>query len=181
MSLASIVAVAQDGSHRFSKSCLDEITLREDFGVVGDAHAGATVQHLSRVALDPTQPNLRQVHLIAAELFDELAAAGFEVKPGELGENITTIGIDLLALPRGTKLQLGSQALIEITGLRNPCAQIDGFRQGLLKAVLPRDNQGNVERRAGVMAIVLNGGTVRPGDAVTIELPPLPHTRLERV
>lgn len=178
---AVVTAVSRDAVHGFSKKLQDSIRLLAGLGVEGDAHLGVTVQHRSRVAADPTQPNLRQVHLIHAELFDELRAAGFAVAPGELGENVTTRGIDLLALPTGARLHLGAAAVIEVTGLRNPCAQIDRFQRGLMHAVLGRDAQGNLVRKAGVMAIVLAGGEVRPGDAVGVELPPPPHRPLERV
>ncbi|HEX2204708.1 MAG TPA: MOSC domain-containing protein [Longimicrobium sp.] len=142
---------------------------------------GATVKHRSRVARDPTQPNLRQVHLIHAELHDELRAAGFEVAAGELGENVTTRGVDLLSLPVGSRLRLGGEAVVEVTGLRNPCAQIDRFQPGLLAAVLDRDAEGRLVRKAGVMAVVLAGGEVKAGDAVRVELPPEPHRPLEVV
>ncbi|MDI1462939.1 MOSC domain-containing protein [Catellatospora sp. KI3] len=181
MSSARVVAVSRDGEHRFSKPNADEIQLIAGIGVAGDAHAGVTVQHLSRVAADPSQPNLRQVHLIHAELHDEVREQGFEVAPGELGENITTRGIDLLSLPRGTVLRFGEQAAVEVTGLRNPCAQIDRFDDGLLKQVVYRDEDGGLVRRAGIMSIVLAGGPVRPGDAITVELPPEPHLPLDRV
>lgn len=137
----------------------------------GDAHAGKTVKHRSRVKKDPTQPNLRQVHLIHQELLEELERGGFQVAPGELGENVTTRGVDLLNLPTGTRLRLGQNAVIELTGLRNPCAQLDKFQNGLLKAVLDRDEEGNLVRKSGVMAIVLEGGAVLPGDPITVELP----------
>jgi MOSC domain-containing protein YiiM len=177
----TILAVSRDATHRFSKPPCPEIRLLAGLGVEGDAHLGVTVQHRSRVAADPTQPNLRQLHLIQAELFAELAAAGFAVAPGQLGENVTTSGLDLLALPRGTRLHLGQGAIVEVTGLRNPCAQIDRFQPGLMAAVLGRDIKGGLVRKAGIMAIVLAGGTLRPGDPVRAELPPLPHHRLERV
>ena len=157
------------------------ITLLAGLGVEGDAHAGETVKHRSRVARDPSQPNLRQVHLIHAELHDELRQAGFTVAPGEMGENITTRGIDLLGLPTGTRLRLGETATIEITGLRNPCAQLDGIQRGLMAATLERDAEGALVRKAGVMGIVVAGGEVRPGDAVHVELPPPPQRRLEPV
>lgn len=176
-----VVAVGRDGEHRFSKVVTDAVTLLAGLGVEGDAHAGTTVQHRSRVAADPSQPNLRQVHLIHAELHDELRGEGFEVHPGELGENVTTRGLDLLAMPRGTRLHLGPGAVVELTGLRNPCAQINAFRPGLLKALTPRDADGNVVRRAGVMGVVVTGGTVRAGDAVTVEPPARPWHALERV
>jgi MOSC domain-containing protein YiiM len=176
-----VVAVSRDGEHRFSKPTTDEITLLAGLGVQGDAHAGVTVQHLSRVAADPTQPNLRQVHLMHAELHDELGEQGFAVRPGQLGENITTRGLDLLALPRGTVLRLGPDAVVEITGLRNPCQQINGFRPGLLKQVLTQDPDGNVVRKAGIMGVVVRGGAVKPGDAIDVELPAEPHEPLERV
>lgn len=157
------------------------MTLLAGLGVEGDVHAGVTVKHRSRVAQDPTQPNLRQVHLIQQELFAELRAAGFAVMPGDLGENITTSGIDLLALPVGALLNLGDEAVVEVTGLRNPCLQIDHFQDGLLKQVVGRADDGTVVRRAGIMGIVTTGGTVRPGDTVRAELPAEPHRPLERV
>ena len=168
---AGVVGVHRDARHRFSKVPAAEITLVPGFGVLGDAHAGVTVQHLSRIRRDPTAPNLRQVHLIAAELLDELTAAGFTVAPGRLGENVTTRGIDLLALPTGTQLRLGSDALIEVTGLRNPCVQLDRYEPGLQRAVLDRAPGGALIRRAGVMAVVVRGGTVRVRDSITVLLP----------
>lgn len=178
---AVVTAVGLSPAHSFSKPVVETIRLLAGLGVEGDAHLGVTVKHRSRVKVDPTQPNLRQVHLIQGELHDELAAAGFAVVPGDLGENVTTRGIDLLGLPTGAKLRLGAEAVVEITGLRNPCSQIDGFQTGLLKQVLGRDEAGNLVRKAGVMGIVLAGGTVRPGDPIGIELPPEPHRPLERV
>jgi MOSC domain-containing protein YiiM len=168
---ARVVAVARDGSHHFSKPVVDEVTLIEGLGVEGDAHAGTTVQHRSRVARDPSQPNLRQVHLIHAELFDEVAEAGFTVAPGEMGENVTTRGIDLLGLPTGALLHLGADACVRVTGLRNPCQQINGFEPGLLRQVLGRAEDGSVRRRGGVMAVVVSGGTVRSGDDIRVEAP----------
>ena len=179
--MGEIIAVACDGTHRFSKPPAPAIRLLAGLGVAGDAHQGTTVKHRSRVKIDPTQPNLRQVHLIHGELFDELAAGGFQVAPGDLGENVTTRGLDLLGLPVATRLHLGTEAVIEVTGLRNPCAQIERFQPGLLAAVLGRDAEGRLVRKAGIMAIVLQGGEVRPGDAIRVELPPEPHRRLERV
>lgn len=166
-----IEAVSTDDAHRFSKHPRDEITLVAGLGVEGDAHAGVTVQHRSRVARDPAQPNLRQVHLLHAELLDELGAAGFSVGPGTVGENVLTRGVDLLALPTGTQLRLGADAVVEVTGLRNPCRQLDGYERGLTAAVLDRDDAGRLVRRAGVMAVVISGGVVAPGDSVTVELP----------
>ena len=235
----AVAAVGRDGAYRFSKPVRDEITLVAGVGVEGDAHAGVTVRHRSRVRADPTQPNLRQVHLMRAELFEEVRALGYEVGPGQIGENITTTGIDLLSLPRGTILRFGAPAggapgrgpdpagpgperagdaiagvleaaaaaqldeataralaalvgaaeragddprpAVVVTGLRTPCAQIDGFRPGLLKQVLRRDAEGHLVRRAGVMGVVLRGGRVRPGDPIEIEPPPGPHLALERV
>ncbi|MFE5334938.1 MOSC domain-containing protein [Isoptericola sp. NPDC056573] len=173
-------AVHASRDHGFSKPTVDRVVLVEGVGVEGDAHAGVTVQHRSRVAADPSQPNLRQVHLIHGELFDRLAAAGHAVAPGDLGENVTTRGIDLLALPVGTRLTIGA-AVVTVTGLRNPCRQIDDFQPGLLKQVLHRGADGGVERLAGVMGIVSRGGTVRPGDAIGVELPAPPHLPLTRV
>ena len=166
--MPTVIAVHRSSSHSFSKFAEDSISLVEGLGVAGDAHSGQTVKHRSRVARDPSQPNLRQVHLLHAELFDELVAGGFAVQPGDLGENITTRGVDLLALSTGTRLRIGA-AVIEITGLRNPCAQIDRFQQGLTAAVLDRDEEGRLVRKAGVMGVVVAGGDVRPGDPIHIE------------
>jgi MOSC domain-containing protein YiiM len=178
---ATVVAVSCSGSHTFSKPNAGSIRLIAGLGVEGDAHLGETVKHRSRVARDPNQPNLRQVHLVHAELLDELRPAGFNVGPGDMGENITTRGVDLLGLPAGTRLRLGDSAVVEVTGLRNPCAQLDGFQPGLMAAVLDRDAAGNLVRKAGVMAIVLSGGEVRPGDTIRVELPSPPHRSLEPV
>ncbi|GBF05362.1 MOSC domain-containing protein [Deinococcus aerius] len=178
---ASVEAVCRSGSHTFSKTSVTEIELLAGLGVADDAHAGVTVRHRSRVAQDPRQPNLRQVHLIHAELLGDLRAREFRVGPGDLGENVTTRGLDLLGLPRGALLYLGDTAVVEVTGLRNPCAQIEGFQPGLLAAVLGRDEQGNLIRRAGVMGVVRLGGVVRPGDPIRVDLPEEPHQRLERV
>lgn len=176
-----VTAVSRAETHRFSKSNRDRIRLLAGLGVEGDAHLGVTVQHRSRVAKDPTQPNLRQVHLIAAELHEELNSAGFAVSPGLLGENVTTRHVDLLALPVGTRLHLGASAVVEVTGLRNPCVQLDRCRPGLTAAVLGRDEEGNLVRKAGVMGVVLAGGEVASGDPVRVELPPPPHRPLDRV
>ncbi|MEV0617404.1 MOSC domain-containing protein [Nonomuraea sp. NPDC050404] len=177
----AVVAVSSSGEYTFTKPNRDSVTLLAGLGVEGDVHAGVTVKHRSRVAQDPTQPNLRQVHLMHEELFAELGEAGFTVKAGDLGENITTKGIDLLALPVGTLLRIGDEAVVELTGLRNPCLQIDGFAGGLLKEVVGRDEAGNVVRRAGVMSVVKLGGVVRPGDVIRVELPAGPHRPLDRV
>ena len=181
MTAPHIMALARDGGHRFSKQPVARITLVAGLGVEGDAHAGVTVKHRSRVARDPTQPNLRQVHLVHAELFDELAAQGFTLAPGDIGENVTTRGIDLLGLSTGTKLHLGGQAVVEITGLRNPCAQLDHFRPGLMAAMLGRDADGGLIRKSGVMAIVLAGGLLNGGDPIRIEPPAGPHRPLQPV
>ncbi|GHE24452.1 MULTISPECIES: MOSC domain-containing protein [Streptomyces] len=181
MSDGTVTTVSSNGTYSFTKPNREAITLLAGLGVEGDVHAGVTVKHRSRVAQDPTQPNLRQVHLIHGELFDEVAGAGFEVNPGDLGENVTTHGIDLLALPTGARLHLGAEAVVEVTGLRNPCAQIDNFRHGLLKQVVGRDADGELVRKAGIMGIVLTGGEVRPGDPIRVEVPAGPHRPLERV
>jgi len=178
---AAVVAVSSSPRHTFSKPLQLSIRLLAGLGVDGDAHMGETVKHRSRVARDPTQPNLRQVHLMHAELHDELNAAGFAVSAGQMGENITTRGVDLLALPAGTRIHLGESAIVEITGLRNPCVQIDRFQTGLMAAVLGRDEHGEIIRKSGVMGIVLCGGEVRPGDRIHVDLPPLPHRPLEPV
>lgn len=166
---ASIVAVNLSGKHTFSKPSQLSIRLLRGLGVEGDAHMGETVKHRYHVARNPDAPNLRQVHLIHRELFDELRAAGFDVGPGDMGENVTTSGVDLLNLPRGTRLRLGDFAIVELTGLRSPCKQIDGFQPGLMNAVLDRDADGNRVRKSGVMAIVIAGGEVRPGDPIEIQ------------
>ncbi|MEZ4769701.1 MAG: MOSC domain-containing protein [Caldilineales bacterium] len=181
MTAGTVVAVSSSDSHTFSKPNRDFIRLLAGLGVEGDAHAGETVKHRSRVRQDPDQPNLRQVHLIHSELHDELRQAEFAVSPGKMGENITTLGVDLLRLPVGARLHLGANAVVEITGLRNPCYQLDGFQPGLMAAVLDRDSDGNLVRKAGVMGIVLAGGEVRPGDPIRVELPPEPHRSLEPV
>jgi len=178
---AVVVAVSLSGTHDFSKIAQPTIRLLAGLGVEGDAHLGRTVQHRSRVAQDPQQPNLRQVHLIHAELHEELQGRGFAVAAGSLGENVTTRGVDLLALPRGTRLLLGASAVVEITGLRNPCHQLDDHQSGLMRAVLARDARGGLIRKAGVMGIVLADGEVRAGDAIGIELPAPPHLALDRV
>ncbi|MEO8602290.1 MAG: MOSC domain-containing protein [bacterium] len=157
------------------------IRLVAGLGVAGDAHQGETVKHRSRVAVDPSQPNLRQVHLLHAELLDALDGAGFALTPGRIGENVTTRGVDLLGLPIGTRLHLGAAAIIEITGLRNPCVQLDAIQPGLMAATLDRDADGTLIRKAGVMAIVVTGGDVRPGDPIRIEMPAPPHRPLAPV
>lgn len=167
----SVAAVARDAAHRFSKCTVDAIRLIEGIGIEGDAHAGKTVQHRSRVARDPSEPNLRQVHLIHLELLNEVREDGFSVAPGAMGENITTRGIDLLGLPTGAVLELGDEAELEVTGLRTPCRQIDGLAQGLLRRMVGRAPDGSVVRRAGVMAVVLRGGLVTAGDPVRVRLP----------
>jgi MOSC domain-containing protein YiiM len=179
--MGEIVAVCSSPIHSFSKLPREAIRLIAGLGVEGDAHIGQTIQHRSRVAVDPAQPNLRQVHLIPAELIDELRAAGFGIEAGQMGENVTTRGIDLLALPVGSLLQLGAQAVVEVTGLRNPCVQLNAFQSGLMEAVVERDGNGRLIGKAGIMGIALLGGVVRPGDAIEVELPPLPHRRLGRV
>ena len=176
-----VTAVSRSAAHTFSKPNRESIRLLAGLGVEGDAHLGETVKHRSRVKRDPSQPNLRQVHLIHAELLDELRGAGFEVSPGQAGENVTTRGVDLLGLPVGARLHLGGSAVVEVTGLRDPCRQLDRFQPGLMAAVLGRDAGGNLIRKAGVMGVVLAGGEVRPGDPVRVELPPEPHRKLDWV
>jgi MOSC domain-containing protein YiiM len=166
-----VTAVSRSATHTMSKRNERSIRLLAGLGVEGDAHLGETVKHRSRVRRDPTRPNLRQVHLIHAELHDELRAAGFDIEPGQMGENVTTQGIDLLGLPAGTRLHLGATAVIEVTGLRNPCAQLDRIQQGLMAAALGRDEAGNLVRKAGVMAVVVTGGEVRPGDEISVYRP----------
>ena len=176
-----VQTVHRSTAHTMKKPGQPSIRLQAGLGVEGDAHQGATVKHRSRVARDSLQPNLRQVHLIQAELHDELRGAGFVVEAGAMGENITTRGLDLLSLPVGTRLHLGAEAIVEVTGLRNPCAQLNRLEEGLLEAVLDRDPQGKLVRKAGVMGIVLTSGEVKPADPIRAELPPEPHQPLEPV
>lgn len=178
----TVVAVHKNHTHALSKKSQPSITLLEGLGVEGDAHAGKTVKHRSRVAKDPSQANSRQVHLIHTELFEELRESGFDIQPGQMGENISTVGIDLLSLPKGTNLKIGKTAKIKITGLRNPCHQLESIQTGLMKAVLETDEQGKLIRKAGIMAIVVHEGIAKSGDKVVIELPPeLPYQKLEVV
>lgn len=177
----TVTAVCKNAAHQLGKPAVATIRLCTGLGVEGDAHFGATVRHRSRVAKDPTQPNLRQVHLLHAELHDELRARGFGVAAGEMGENVTTLAIPLLELPTGARLRLGPDALVELTGLRNPCVQLNGLQDGLMDAVLDRDEQGRLIRLAGVMAVVLADGEVRAGDEVLVELPRGPFRPLAPV
>lgn len=179
--VGNVVGVHRRAEHGVGKDPVTRIKLIAGHGVEGDAHFGQTVQHRSRVAVDPAQPNLRQVHLVHAELFEELAAAGFTIAPGTMGENITTSGVDILALPQGARLQVGDDAVIEVTGLRNPCRQLDEISTGLMAATLDRAADGSLVRKAGIMGIVLVGGVVRSGDSVRVGLPQPPFLPLERV
>ena len=176
-----VIAVSQSATHTLTKPNQTSITLLANLGVEGDAHLGETVKHRSRVARDPSQPNLRQVHLIHAELHDQLLASGFSLIAGQMGENVTTRGVDLLGLPTGARLHLGSTAVVQVTGLRNPCAQLDTIQPGLMAATLDRDQHGNLVRKAGIMGVVVTGGQVRPGDPIRVELPPEPHQPLAPV
>jgi MOSC domain-containing protein YiiM len=178
--MAEVVSVSKDDGHRFSKVVCSAITLIAGEGVEGDAHRGVTVKHRSRVKVDPTQPNLRQVHLISIEIIEALQQSGFDVGPAVMGENITTRRIDLLSLPRDTLLKIG-ETQIQITGLRNPCGQLDGHQKGLTAALLDKADNGELIRKAGIMGIVLQGGQIQPGDKIEITLPAEPHHKLERV
>lgn len=178
---AKILALHKSPSHTFTKYASQELRLLKGLGVEGDAHMGEKIKHRSRLARDPNQHNLRQVHLIHSELFDEVREKGFYVRPGQMGENITTIGIDLLNLPTGTMLHIGNSAQIEITGLRNPCKQIDSIQDGLMSAVLDKDENGNLVRKAGVMGIVLKSGEIQLNDQIRCTLPEEPYSVLEPV
>jgi len=177
----TVVMVSASGTHSFTKQNQKSIKLIKGLGIEGDAHMGEKVQHLSRIKQNPDQPNLRQVHLLHHELFDELSKNGYIVHPGDVGENITTRGIDILGLPTGTKLHIGKEAVVEITGLRNPCQQMNKFQPGLMQACIDHDDDGNPIKKGGIMSIVLEGGLVFPGDTIVIEYPPLPHKPLEKV
>ena len=176
-----VAAVSRDEQYGFSKTTREAVTLLAGLGVEGDVHAGETIRHQFRMTYEPDLPNLRQVHLMHEELFEELALKGYRVSAGQLGENITTRGVDLLGLPTGALLHLGDRAVLEVTGLRNPCAQLDKIRPGLLKATLDKDAEGNLIRKAGIMGVVVTGGLVRKGDPIVVELPPEPHRPLEPV
>ncbi|MET8026560.1 MOSC domain-containing protein [Streptomyces avermitilis] len=176
----TVTAVSSNGTYTFTKPNRESITLLAGLGVEGDVHAGVTVKHRFRMRKDPSQPNLRQVHLMHEELFEELRGAGFTVAAGELGENVTTRGLDLLGLPTGALLHIGDAAVVEVTGLRNPCAQIDTFRKGLLKQVVG-SGDGAVAFKSGIMSVVRAGGVVRPGDSIEVELPDGPHLPLRIV
>jgi MOSC domain-containing protein YiiM len=176
-----VIAVSAKSRHGVNKANREVVRLIAGEGVEGDAHCGATVKHRSRWRRDPTQPNIRQVHLMHAELHEDLAAKGFVVTPGLMGENVTTRSLDLLALPAGARLRLGAQAVVQVTGLRNPCYQLDQLQPGLMAACLDKTADGQLIRKAGVMAVVLSGGEVRAGDPITVELPEGPHERLKPV
>jgi MOSC domain-containing protein YiiM len=178
---AWVLAVHLSPTHSFSKQTVNSVRLVAWIGVEGDAHSGTTVKHRSRVTRDPSQPNLRQVHLVHAELLEEIQSQGHPVVPGSIGENLTTSGIDLLALPQGAKLHIGADAIVVITGLRNPCAQLDNFSAGLTGAVLDRTTDGQLVRKAGVMGVVASSGDVVPGDPITVVLPPGPQLPLKPV
>jgi len=178
---ASVVAVSKDGHHRFSKKPCAQIILLEGIGIQGDAHAGVTVQHLHRRARHPAEPNLRQVHLLPREFFDEAREEGYELAPGDLGENVLTQGLDLAGLSPDTLLHIGAGAVVRVTGLRNPCVQIDRFRKGLLKVTSGRDENGQAVRKAGIMRVVTTGGVIRAGDRTDVEPPVPPHRTLECV
>lgn len=179
--MPTVVAVHRSGTYTMAKPAVDVVRLLEGLGVEGDVHAGTTVKHRSRMRRDPTQPNLRQVHLIHAELHDELRASGFSVVAGQMGENVTTRGVDLLGLPTGTRLRLGPSAVVEVTGLRNPCVQLDGIQPGLLDACVEREGAVVTVRKAGIMGVVVTAGEVRAGDDIDVELPPAPHEPLRPV
>lgn len=181
MNKGIVTSVSKSEKHTLTKSTLDRIRLLKGLGVEGDAHMGTTVKHRSRVAKDPNQPNLRQVHLIHNELLDELQSKGFDIHAGQMGENMNTHGIPLLDLPRGTLLHIGEKVIVEVTGLRTPCSQLDSLQEGLMKAVLDKDEEGNLIRKAGIMGIVRQGGDVHRGNDIKVELPPEPHEPLQPV
>jgi len=179
-SIGTVLEVSCSAKHEFSKQRTSAIRIAAGHGVVGDAHAGELIQHRSRMEIDPDQPNLRQVHLMPVELLEELDRKGFEVDPGDLGENITTRGIDLVSLGRDTILRIGGETVLCVTGLRNPCVQIEKFAPGLLNELAVKSD-GKVRRKAGIMCVALSGGTVRPGDEVSVYHPEGPYIPLERV
>ncbi|MEH6452863.1 MAG: MOSC domain-containing protein [Psychromonas sp.] len=178
---STVVVVSSSKTHSFSKLNQASINLIEGIGVQGDAHAGKSIKHIYLAKKDPSRPNIRQIHLIQSELFEELAEQGFDVEAGQLGENVTTQGLDLLSLPTGTQLKIGENAVIELTALRNPCVQIHNFKKGLLKAVMGKDDDGKVVRKVGVMGIVAAGGEVKPNDVIEVIFPEQPHSPLQYV
>ena len=179
--IGKVFSVSKKSTHEFSKEIQEKIKLITMHGVDGDAHAGKYVKHRSRVKKDPNQLNIRQVHLMTSELLEEFQGVGHHIKPGDLGENITTVGIDLINLPKGTILKIGPEAEVEITGLREPCKQIEDFQNGLLKRVISKNNSGKLDVKSGVMSIVTQGGTVRPGDKIKVIYPNQPHVELKFV
>ncbi len=176
-----VLALSISPTHTLSKQNQSEIEIVAGFGVKGDAHMGEKVKHRSRVRQNPNQPNLRQVHLIHSELFEELEIAGFDINPGDMGENITTANLDILALPRDTILSIGKEVKLLITGLRNPCDQLNGIEKGLMDAVISKDDQGQLIRKAGIMSVVLSGGIIKKGDMILVEYPNKPYIKLDRV
>jgi len=169
-----VMSVNQAARHDVRKTPVAALHLRSGLGADGDAHYGATVQHRYDRRRDPSRLNLRQVHLIGAELLEELGRAGYRIAPGDLGENITTADIDLASLPAATRLHIGSSAVLELTGLREPCVLLDRIAPGLRLAACG-ERSGETILRHGAMAIVVAGGEVRAGDAIEISLPPSPH------
>ena len=176
----AVVAVSRSPTHSMAKPSQPVIRLLAGLGVEGDAHAGTTVRHRYLRRRDPSQPNLAQVHLLHAELHDELRAGGFDLAPGEMGENVTTRGVHLLGLPTGTRLRLGDTAVVEVTGLRTPCCRLDGIQPGLMAATRAKVGR-KLFFKAGIMAVVVAGGEVGPGDAIRVDLPPEPHVPLKPV
>jgi len=180
-----VLAVHRSDEHTFAKPTVDSVTLLPGLGVEGDAHLGAQVKHRSRVAADPNQPNLRQVHLVMSELLDDVRAAGHEIEPGRLGENVTTTGIDLIGLPVGSMLRIGDTALVALTGLRNPCKQIRDVGDGVLKMMFVDGERygrpGEQIGRTGVMGVVVAGGTVSAGDEIAVRYPAGVLTPMQKV
>ncbi len=179
--LQTIIALSKSPFHTFTKTPEHSVRLLEGLGVDGDTHSGKTDQHRSHAARNPNAPNLRQVHLIHSELHDELREKGFKVGPGQMGENITTRGVDLLSLPAGTRLHLGKHAIVELTGLRNPCKQLNTIQDKLMQATIEKKADGTILRKSGVMSIVIAGGDVFLNDAIRVELPAEPHRAMEPV
>jgi len=175
-----VVGLARDGRNGFSKSAMDTICLIQGQGVEGDAHSGPFVRHRYLARRQPRLPNLRQVHLIPSELFEALRNAGYDLHPGDLGDNIATAGLDLETLPMGALLDLGSEACIELTGLRTPCVLIDRFRTGLKRQMVCSEPVAP-RFRCGVMSIVRTGGRLAVGDPIRVRLPPKPWTDLPAV
>ncbi|SRR6266446_5986019 len=164
-----VIAVCCNPEPDLPKPVVDAVHLIENWGVEGDYHAGSLVRHRYLAKKDPTRPNMRQVLLMDAAVFAELAQNDIHIGPGMMGENITIEGMAMMQLAVGTRLAIGS-AIVEVTERRSPCYQLNGIDPRLLKAVA-RKQDGQAIFKAGIMAQILQGGWVRAGDLVKVLSP----------